>query len=275
MKLDKRITNREFKLLLKPEGLDRRSRIDQLSGLLIAFCKKTGVDFFHIDNANTGLRNVYFYDTPGEHFRRNNLILRVRESRQNVWVDDWCEVTLKCRAQTLKDSLKYKPNPQVSHKSRLRLKEEILRGDGLGTERMIYSNNAILDTVPIDKVFERSFDSVAEFFPDMKKLDADSQIPVRIVGGRTNKILEACLPLGNLVFGENVQAHCDIGIWMRSVGDPIIGELAFSYRVNKVNRNDTEAHKKANKFFRQLQLAIPDWLASGSTKTALVYGKPE
>lgn len=275
MKLDKRITNREFKLLLKPEGLDRRSRIDQLSSLIIAFCKKSEVEFFHLDNANTGLRNVYFYDTPGEHFRHNNLILRVRESRQNVWVDDWCEVTFKCRAQTLKESLQYKPNPASAHKSRLRLKEEILRGDGLGTERMIYSNNAILDTVPIDQVFERNLESVAEFFPDMKKLDVDNKLPVRIVGGRTNKILEACLPLGNLVFGENVQAHCDIGIWMRSVGDPIVGELAFSYRVTNVNREDSKAHKKANKFFRQLQLAIPDWLASGSTKTALVYGKPE
>ncbi len=275
MKLDKRITNREFKLLLKPEGLDRRIRIEQLSSLLVAFCKKFDVDFFHLDNANTGLRNVYFYDTPGEHFRRNNLILRVRESRQNVWVDDWCEVTLKCRASSLKDSLNYSPTPNVSHKSRLRLKEEILRGDGLGTSRNIYSNNAILDTVPIDKVFERSLGSITEFFPDIKKLDAEDDLPVRIVGGKTNKILEACLPLGNLAFGVNVQAHCDIGIWMRSVGDPIIGELAFSYRVNSLNRDDTKAHKKANKFFKQLQFAIPDWLASGSTKTALIYGIPE
>ena len=273
--LDKRVTNREFKLLINPIGLDRRSRIAQLSALLVAFCQKSGVEFFHLDNANTGLRNVYFYDTPGEHFRRNNLILRVRESRQNVWVDDWCEVTLKCRAHTLPDSLAYNPKPQVAHKSRLRLKEEILRGDGLGTQRMIYSNNAIMDTVPVDSVFERTMKSVIGFFPDLKKLEIQDDLPVRIVGGRTNKILEACLPLGNLVFGENVQAHCDIGIWMRSVGDPIIGELAFSYRVTDENRGEIEAHKKADKFFKRLQLALPDWLASGSTKTALIYGKPE
>jgi hypothetical protein len=37
--LDTKITNREFKLLLKPEGLDRRSRITQLSRLLEAFCQ--------------------------------------------------------------------------------------------------------------------------------------------------------------------------------------------------------------------------------------------
>lgn len=273
--LDKKITNREFKLLLKPEGLDRRSRIMQLSSLLVAFCQKSGVEFFHLDNANTGLRNVFFYDTPGEHFRRNNLILRVRESRQNVWVDDWCEVTLKCRAHTLKDSLHYSPKSAVPLKVRLRLKEEILRGDGLGTTRMIYSNNAILDTVPLNSVFDRTLQSVIGFFPDLKKLEAAPELPVQIVGGRTNKVLEACLPLGNLVFGDGVQAHCEVAIWMRSVGDPIVGELAYSYRVNDENRGDLQAHKKADKFFKQLQLAIGDWLASGTTKTALVYGRPE
>lgn len=274
-KLDKRITNREFKLLINPVGLDRRSRIAHLSDLLVAFCRKSDVEFFHLDNANTGLRNVYFYDTPGEHFRRNNLILRVRESRQNVWVDDWCEVTLKCRAHSLVESQLYDPKPDVQIKARMRLKEEILRGEGLGSNRMIYSNNAIMDTVPVDKIFDRNMKSVTKLFPDLKKLGIEDDIPVRIVGGRTNKILEACLPLGNLMFGENVQAHCDIAIWMRSVGDPIIGELAFSYRVNNENREEIAAHKKADKFFKSLQLALPEWLASGSTKTALIYGKPE
>lgn len=273
--LDSKITNREFKLLLKPEGLDRRSRIAQLSSLIVAFCQKAGVEFFHLDNANTGLRNVFFYDTPGEHFRRNNLILRVRESRQNVWVDDWCELTLKCRAHTLKESLTYNPKPNVAHKVRMRLKEEILRGDGLGTARMIYSNNAIVDTMPVDSIFDRKLKSVIDFFPDLRKLDVDLALPVQIVGGRTNKVLEACLPLGNLAFGAGVQAHCDIGIWMRSVGDPIVGELAYSYRVTDENRGDVQAHKKADKFFKQLQLALGDWLASGTTKTALVYGRPE
>ena len=273
--LDPRITNREFKLLLKPEGLDRRIKITQLQSLIVSFCQKNDVSFFHLDNANTGLRNVYFFDTPGEHFRRNNLILRVRESRQNVWVDEWCEVTLKCRTSDLKSSLKYDPKPNTLQKHRLRLKEEILRGDRLGSSRRIYSNNSIMDAVPIDQVFERSFGSIKKYFPDLGRLGLDHELPVRVVGGRTNKILEACLPIGNLSFGDGVQAHCDIGIWMRSVGEPIIGELAYSYRVTDANRADAKAHKRADKFFEKLQLAIPDWLATGSTKTALIYGIPE
>jgi hypothetical protein len=120
----------------------------------------------------------------------------------------------------------------------LRLKEEILRGDTIGTARAIYSNNAILDAVPIDSLFEKSLASVAKFFPGLMTLPIDKKVPIRIVGGRTNKILEACLPIGNLVFGDGVQAHCEIAIWMKSVGDPIVGELAFSYRVNDTNRGE-------------------------------------
>ena len=96
-----------------------------------------------------------------------------------------------------------------------------------------------------------------------------------MVGGSSNKILEACLPIGTLVFGDGVQAHCDIAIWMRSVGDPIVGELSFSYRVNEENRAVSKAHKRADQFFQKLQIALSKWLEIGSTKTALGYGKPE
>lgn len=275
MKSKTLITNREFKLLIKPQGLDRRSRITALSEQILKFCKKSKVEFFHLDNATTGLRNIYFYDTPGEDFRRNNVILRVRESRQNVWVDDWCEVTLKCRTGNLAQSHQFDPSPKKSIKSRLRLKEEILRGDAVGSARSIYSNNAILDAVPIDSLFEKSLTSVGKYFPGLMTLPIDKKAPIRIVGGRTNKILEACLPIGNLVFGDGVQAHCEIAIWMKSVGDPIIGELAFSYRVNDSNRGQAKAHKRADKFFKKLQVELASWLEIGSTKTALIYGKPE
>jgi len=274
-KLHPAITNREFKLLIKPQGLDRRSRITALSDQILRFCKNNKVDFFHLDNASTSLRNIYFFDTPGQDFRQNNIILRVRESRQNVWVDDFAEVTLKCRAHDLLQASSFNPSPKKKIKSRIRFKEEILRGDQLGAQRKIYSNNAILDAVPIDDLFVRTFDSISKFFPDLGKLAIDMKTPLRIVGGSTNKILEACLPMGNLVFGDGVQAHCEIAIWMKSVGDPMVGELAFSYRVNDENRAQLKAHKRADKFFKKLQIELADWLEIGSTKTALVYGKPE
>jgi len=273
--INPRITNREFKLLLNPDGLDRRSRVMQLDALVVSFARQSGFEFFHNDNANTGLRNVIFYDTPGEDLRRSNLILRVRESRQNVWVDDWREVTFKCRAHDFETAAAFDPTPDVPHRNRMRFKEEILRGDGLGSSRQIFSNNAVLDSVPVDKVFGTDFASASRVFPNLKKLALAGDMPVRIVGGKTNKILEACLPLGTISFGTGVQAHVELAIWMRSVGEPIIGELAYAYRVTDENRNNVKAHLKADQFFRELQPAISDWLATGTTKTALVYGKPE
>jgi len=273
--IDPRITNREFKLLLNPEGLDRRSKVMQLDSLVVSFARQSGLEFFHLDNANTGLRNVYFFDTPGEHLRHANLILRVRESRQNVWVDDWCEVTFKCRAHDFETAAAFDPTPNVPHRNRMRFKEEILRGDGLGSSRQIFSNNAVLDSVPVDKVFGSDFASAVKFFPNLKQLDLAKNVPIQIVGGKVNKILEACLPLGTISFGSGVQAHVELAIWMRSVGEPIIGELAYAYRVTDENRANMKAHQKADKFFNDLQPAIADWLATGTTKTALVYGKPE
>jgi len=273
--IDPRITNREFKLLLNPEGLDRRNKVMQLDSLVVSFARQSGLEFFHLDNANTGLRNVYFFDTPGEHLRHSNLILRVRESRQNVWVDDWCEVTFKCRAHDFETAAAFDPTPNVPHRNRMRFKEEILRGDGLGSSRQIFSNNAVLDSVPVDKVFGSDFGSAAKFFPNLKQLALAKNVPIEIVGGKVNKILEACLPLGTISFGSGVQAHVELAIWMRSVGEPIIGELAYAYRVTDENRGNMKAHQKADKFFNELQPAIADWLATGTTKTALVYGKPE
>eukprot|EP01037_Dinobryon_pediforme_P005959 gene5959-6030_t len=267
--MHKRITNREFKLLIEPKGLDRRSRIAELSDILAKFCKRSKVPFSHLDNAHTGLRNIIFYDTPDHHFRQNNLILRVRAPRRDVWIDDWCEVTFKCRAGAEKEAKKFDPTPRTAHPHRLRFKEEILRGEKLGTARTIYSNNAILDVVPLDDAFDQTFHGVSQLFPCTQRLEEAKNSPIEIVGGQTNTILEACLPLGNLSFGEGVHAHFELAIWMRNVGEPIIGELAFAYRVNKNNRDNDAAHRRADSFYSALQLAIPSWLANGSTKTAL------
>jgi len=274
-KIDPRITNREFKLLLKPEGLDQRSQINRLIHLITAFCETSKVDLLHLDNAATSLRNVYFYDSKAHDLRNHKIILRVRESRRTIWVDDWCEVTLKCRSDAFDHAISIDPTPKSIYPTKLRFKEELLRADGIGSVRKIYSNNAILDSVPIDEVFERNFGGIVESFPGLARLKIPPKTAMPVVGGRSNKILEALLPLGNLVFGEGVQAHFDVSIWMRSVGEPIIGELAYAYRVTDINRDNTKAHKLADKFFVSLQQAIPKWLAAGTTKTALVYGKPE
>jgi len=276
-RIDKAITNREFKLLLKPDGLERRKSVAGYQAFMQDFCKKQDIDYLPLDAASTGLRNVVFYDTPDEDLRDNKIILRVRASRKDLWVDEWCEVTLKRRHDDLDTAAAFDPTPHLPAEARIRMrfKEEILRGSDPDNHRFIYSNNAIINTVPIGRLEKNRIGEIYPLFPGLMALGVSSDKQIGKVGGNENTILEACLPLGTIMFDDDVVAHCDLGVWFRSAGVPLVGELAFAYRVNAKNRKNRKAHVKANRLFARLQEALHDHLYEGSTKTALVYGKPE
>ncbi len=273
----KTITNREFKLLLKPDGLERRKSVAALQSFVQDFCTKRKVDFLPLETAATGLRNIVFYDTPESDLRDRRIILRVRASRKDLWVDEWCEVTLKCRHDDFDQAAAFDPTPHLEEQTRFRMrfKEEILRGADPDTPRKIYSNNAIINTVPLDRLEKNRIGEVFPIFPGIGQLGIPAETRLGKVGGSENTILEAALPFVTIAFDDDVVAHCDLGVWFRSAGVPLIGELAFAYRVTPKNRKNRKAHHRADRFFAKLQEALGDQLSEGSTKTALVYGKPE
>ena len=274
-KLDKRITNREFKLLLKPRGLDRHHRIAELQTNIHNLCQEFGIVFSIPETLISGLRNIYFLDTPDNALRRNKLILRVRESRKQVWTDDWCEVTFKCRSEDIDRAWDLNPIPHTGTAFRLRFKEEILKDGPIGSIRRLYSHNAIMDQVPIERVTTRKLSSLTKVFPGLTELNLPFEKNIGVVGDRKNKVLEACVNLGTIIFSEHVHAHCDIGIWFHTVGDPMIGELAFAYRVDKRNRKEIRTHRAADEFFKKLQQFFAKDIAQGTTKTAMLYGSKE
>ena len=190
-----------------------------------------------------------------------------------MFVDDWCEVTLKRRIDSLKDALRFDPIPRLPRNVRLRVKQEILRGDKPSETHLLYSNNSIIDPFPVDKLFSKTFASVVAVFKNAEALKIKPNTPIGVVGGQKNKIAEACMPIGQITFGPRVHAHCDVAIWFRKESEPLICELAFAYRVTDKNRDDAKAHSRADRLFSEIQMAIPTWLAAGTTKTAVVYGK--
>jgi len=274
-KLDKRITNREFKLLLQPDGLDRHSRVGQLQRAIHELCDDAGIVFSSPETMVGGLRNVFFVDTSDGAFHRNKLILRVRESRSNIWLDDWCEVTFKCRSENIDRAWAYNPVPHSDLAHRIRFKEEILKDGAIGSIRRIYSHNSVLDTVPAELLAKQKLRQLAAVYPGLADVNLPLDKTAQMVGGRRNKILEACVTLGHIAFSESVLAHCEIAIWFRAIGKPMVGELAFAYRVSKTNRRDVAAHQRADDFFRKLQAHFATQLAIGTTKTAMVYGSHE
>ena len=274
-KLDRRITNREFKLLLKPRGLDRHHRIAELQKAIQNLCDESGLVFSIPETLLSGMRNIYFFDTPDNALRTNKLILRVRESRKQMWTDDWCEVTFKCRSEDIDRAWDLNPIPKTEIPFRIRFKEEILKDGPIGSIRRLYSHNAIMDQVPIERVTTRKLSSLAKIFPGLTEINLPFEEKIRVVGNQKIKVLEACVNLGTIVFSKSVHAHCDIAIWFRTVGDPMIGELAFAYHVDKRNRKDIDAHRAADEFFKKMQQFFAKDIAQGTTKTAMIYGSKE
>ncbi|MGV1017391.1 MAG: hypothetical protein ACOYBW_08450 [Fluviibacter phosphoraccumulans] len=275
IKLDKRITNREFKLLLKPRGLDRHHRITELQTEIHNLCTESGLLFTSPETMNSGMRNIYFVDTSDDSLRRNKLILRVRESRKQAWTDDWCEVTFKCRSEDIDRAWELNPIPKTDIPFRIRFKEEILKDGPIGSIRRLYSHNSIVDQVPIERVRTRKLAALVPLFPGLAEVNLPFDQQLRVVGSAKNKVLEACVTLGNIAFSEKVHAHCEIAIWFHTIGDPMIGELAFAYRVHKNNRKDIKAHQLADEFFKKLQQFFAKDIAQGTTKTAMIYGSKE
>ena len=95
---------------------------------------------------------------------------------------------------------------------------------------------------------------------------------------------EVLLPIGQLDFGKELLAKCDVSLW-RTRGEhrSLVGEFAFQANV-ELSPHPARATQRrlapsiaakqkrlCADFYVALQHAVADWLALGVTKTAMVY----
>ena len=264
------ITHREFKLLLKPERFLTREALLEFNKLLGEIAAKLKVRYETFDPIDSQLRVVQFYDTADEALRRNDLIFRIRQLRQGGWPDESWEVTFKLRAPELAKASGFDNSSTFTTLQQKKFKEEILRGDVLGTMESIYSNNCILESpalnvdVPLAKLIEA--------FPHLKGLNLNPNETMSIVNGA--KVFEIEAKLGNLFFGKHIAATATLAVWAHPVPDrfePLIAEFGWSYHPLGDGKA-TKGDKAADEFFKAIQLPLADWIAAGTTKTALIYG---
>ena len=107
-------------------------------------------------------------------------------------------------------------------------------------------------------------------FPALAKLSGSGKGRVKLV----NEIIveEVLLPLGQLDFGREVLAKCDIALW-RTRGEhlPLVGEFAFQVKFEHQEDVAAKQRKLADQFYVTLQREVAGWLVLGVTKTAMVY----
>jgi len=264
------VTHREFKLLLKAEKFPKRRSLLEFNEMLVGIARQLGVEYEPVESLDSQLRIVQFYDTDGEVLRKNKLIFRIRQVREGGWPDESWELTFKCRAPDYEKAAGFNTDTTFTKLQKKKFKEELIRGDQPATMKSIFSNNVIVEAPEINVEFPLG--RLTEHLPHLGTLGLDPNETMKIVAGA--KVFELQSTLGTLNFGHGVTAHTSIAVWARPVPDrfePLIAEFGFSTRVIGDEHNE-KAQKRADDFFKALQVPLKDYLAEGTTKTALIYG---
>jgi len=265
------VTHREFKLLLKPEKFPKRRSLLEFNELLQQYAEKLGVHYEPVESLDSQLRIVQFYDTKNEDLRKNKLIFRIRQIRLGGWPDDSWELTFKCRAPEYERAAAFDTDTTLTKLQKKKFKEELIRGDSPGTMVSIFSNNVIVEYPEVEP--EIPLTRLANALPHFKTMNIDLNQTMAIVAGA--KVFEIQSTLGTLSFGHGVTAHTSLALWARPVPDrfePLVAEFGFSTRVVRGDEKSEKGQRAADEFFKALQVPLKDYLAEGTTKTALIYG---
>ncbi len=265
------VTHREFKLLLKPEKFPKRRSLLEFNELLQQYAEKLGVHYEPVESLDSQLRIVQFYDTKNEDLRKNKLIFRIRQIRLGGWPDDSWELTFKCRAPEYERAAAFDTDTTLTKLQKKKFKEELIRGDAPGTMVSVYSNNVIVEYPEVDP--EIPLARLANVLPHFKTMNIDLNQTMTVVAGA--KVFEIQSTLGTLSFGHGVTAHTTLALWARPIPDrfePLVAEFGFSTRVVHGDEKAEKAQRAADEFFKALQIPLEDYLAEGTTKTALIYG---
>jgi hypothetical protein len=265
------VTHREFKLLIKPEKFPNRRAVLEFNELLQKTAETLGVHYDPVESLDSQLRIVQFYDTQAEDLRKNKLIFRIRQVRSSGWPDDSWELTFKCRAPNYDKAAAFNTDTTLTKLQKKKFKEELIRGDTLGTMTSIFSNNVIVEypEIPLEAPLSR----LADALPHLRALNLDLNQTMSIVAGA--KVFELQSDLGTLSFGHGVTARATLAVWARPVPDrfePLVAEFGFSTHVLGNDEKEEKGQKAADDFFKALQLPLHDYLYEGTTKTALIYG---
>lgn len=265
------VTHREFKLLLKPEKFLTRRAVLEFNEKLEQAAQKLGVHYDPVESLDSQLRIVQFFDTKNEDLRKNKLIFRRRQIRQGGWPDEGWELTFKCRAPDYEQAAAFDTDTTFTKLQKKKFKEELIRGETLGTMASIYSNNVIVEYPDVETDVPLS--RLASALPHLRTLGLNLDETLSIVAGA--KVFELQSTLGNLSFGHGVVAHATLAVWARPIPDrfePLVAEFGFSTHVLGADEKEEKGQRAADDFFKALQVSLKDYLSDGTTKTALIYG---
>lgn len=261
---------REYKILLRPEKFFASTQFEAFWDIIRDIAVKNGVGIITKPHAFHRLvREILFYDTQKYDLYRNAFILRKRTFYEDGWPRNDHELTVKFRHSDLAKAVSVDMTPHLNGLAKIKFKEEILPlKDQLGGIRSLYSHNCVLTSPNI--VLNQGLRHISQVFPSMEMIDIAPEEEIRLVNNTA--LEEIQVDVGAFDFGHGLNADATIAIWRnRASEQTLIGEFAFQAKFKHIEKLHQTAKERSEHFFRAIQMNAPDWVALGTTKTAMVY----
>jgi len=266
-----RIQYREYKIILQPERFHTAQAFGDFWKIVKSTAQKFDVKIKEAENAfESNVREVLFYDTKEFTLYKNHFILRLRTPYKGGWPQGIPELTFKYRHPDFTTAAGVDIRPAIaSGVSRIKFKEELLPlKEKLGGTRSIFSHNCVL-AMPREEL-EVALQNLSATFPAVKPIENGPKYPISLVNDMA--VEEVQVDVGEMHFGGGFNGKTTISVWRtRQYEKAFCGEFAFQCRFDNEDALHKKSLKRAEDFYKTLQLDSHEWVSLGTTKTAIVY----
>lgn len=262
---------REYKLLLKPEHFVNRHGFGKFFKHLHRAAKEVGVGLAKSDKHREHVREVVFYDTPHFKLYSDGFILRKRTFFKHGNPEPNFELAIRFRDADAKMAASVDMRPLLPCIHAIEFKEEILQlRERLGGMRTLYANSCKLDTPNV--ILTQRLEIISQVFPGL--LRARSANPKATLGVVNDVMIdETLVHIGELNFGGKVSCKASVAVWRnRFTRHDMIAEFGYQLKFQGLPSLHRKPRELSEAFFKAIQHECNDWVALGTTKTALVYG---
>ncbi len=261
---------REYKLILRPDRFTTRQGFADYAQVVRRAAKAAAVPVTGLDRAiRHRVREVLFYDTERFDLYNNSFILRTRRLYDDGWPHPEHELTFKYRHRDVDVAAAVDVRPTIACDSEIRFKEELLPlRDRIGGIRSLFSHNSILHSPAMTMAALRD---IARVFPALGAIAVKGTTKIDLVN-RT-AVEEVFADMGQLHFGHGLKAKITLALWRdRGSQQPLVAEFGYQMKFARYNKLHHKQLHRSEDLLKRVQLVAKDWVWTGTTKTAIVYG---
>lgn len=262
----------EYKIILQPHHFVTAQSFRDFWSIVTHTAKKFDVKIEESETAfENQTREVLFYDTEHFDLYNNHFIVRLRTFYRNGWPEGIPELTVKFRHPSFEEAAAVDIRPATAGGlARIKFKEELLPlREGLGGSRSIFSHNCVL-AMPREQLNMVASD-LCRSFPAIERVKTSSDAKISLVNDFA--VEEVQVNVGELHFGHGFKGKTTIAVWRdRKHERPLCGEFAFQCKFDRSSELSKKSLKRAEDFYKTLQVDAFEWVSLGTTKTAMVYG---